>query len=83
MLVRWAKDSNMSLSYLHPTDFTLHTPVTRVRTRNLQEAVSLLTGIYADQQISITASEKEIIVKTSQPDAVIRTSVGNETTITK
>ena len=27
MLTRWSKDSKMTLSYLHPSDFTLHEPV--------------------------------------------------------
>ena len=83
MLVRWAKDSNMTLSYLHPTDFTLHRPVTNIRTGDLQQAVSLLTKIYADQQVSITANQNAIVVKVSEPAAANRTSDGKETAITK
>lgn len=63
MLTRWAQDSKMTLSYLHPTDFTLHAPVTQVRSSNLQEAVSLLTKIYAEQQVLVTASGNEIVVR--------------------
>lgn len=63
MLTRWAQDSEMTLSYLHPADFTLHVPVTQVRTGNLQEAVSLLTKIYAEQQVLVTASGNEIVVR--------------------
>lgn len=83
MLVRWAKDSNMVLSYLHPLDFTLHTPVTHVHTSDLQEAVSLLTKIYADQKVSITASQKEIVVKTGESGAAIPAPARNETIITE
>lgn len=83
MLARWARDSELTLTYLHPDDFTLHRPVTNIRTGDLQEAVSLLTRIYAAQQISITASQKEIVVKAAEPDTVIRTSGVNETAITK
>lgn len=83
MLSRWSQDSNMTLTYLHPHDFTLHKPVTHIRTGDLQEAVSLLTRIYAEQQVSITASQKEIVVKASEPGTAIRTPGVSETAITK
>lgn len=83
MLARWARDANLTLTYLHPDDFTLHRPVTNIRTGDLQEAVLRLTRIYAAQQISITASQKEIVVKVDEPHTVIRTSDVNETVITK
>ncbi|MGH8026102.1 MAG: hypothetical protein ACREO0_05165, partial [Pseudoxanthomonas sp.] len=40
MLTRWAKDSKMTLSYLHPSDFTLYGPVAQIDTNDLQQAVS-------------------------------------------
>ena len=83
MLARWAQDSDLTLTYLHPDDFTLHRPVTNIRTSDLQEAVSLLTRIYAIQRVSITASQKEIVVKADEPDAAIRTQRLNEMGITK
>lgn len=83
MLARWAQDSDLTLTYLHPDDFTLHRPVTNIRTGDLQEAVSLLTSIYAAQRISITATQKEIVVKADEPDAAVRIPGRNETAITK
>lgn len=83
MLARWAQDSDLTLTYLHPDDFTLHRPVTNIRTGDLQEAVSLLTRIYAAQRISITANQKEIVVKVDELSADIRTPGVNETGITK
>lgn len=83
MLARWAKDSDLALTYLHPDDFTLHRPVTQIRTDNLQEAVSRLTMIYADQRISITAGERAIVVTASEQNAVFPASARNETVITK
>ena len=63
MLTRWAKDSKMGLSYQHPSDFTLHAPVAQVHTNDLQQATALLTTIYAAQQVSVTASNNQIIVR--------------------
>ncbi len=81
MLARWAQDSGMTLSYQHRADFTLHAPVTQVRTGNLQEAVSLLTRIYAEQQVVVTASENEIIVESrEQAEAKARQSEGADVT---
>lgn len=63
MLTRWARDSKLSLSYLHPSDFTLHAPIARIRTVNLQDAVSQLNQAYAAQRVSITASGNQIVVR--------------------
>ena len=63
MLTRWARDSKAALIYLHPSDFTLYAPVAQIRTSNLQEALSLLTTIYANQRVSITADQNQIIVR--------------------
>jgi len=67
MLTRWARDSKMTLSYLHPSDFTLHVPVAQVRTSNLQEAVSRLSLIYAEQGVSISATQNQIVVRAVVP----------------
>ena len=67
MLTRWARDSKMTLSYLHPSDFTLHAPVAHVQTNNLQEAVSQLSAIYAEQLVSITVTTNQIVVRVSDP----------------
>lgn len=63
MLTRWARDSKMSLSYLHSSDFTLHAPVEQVSTYSLEQAASLLTSIYAGQRVSVAVEGKQIIVR--------------------
>ena len=63
MLTRWAKDSKMSLSYLHSSDFTLHAPVAQVNTYSLEQATSLLTSIYAGQRVSVALEGNQIIVR--------------------
>ncbi len=62
MLARWSKDSKMTLSYLHPSDFTLHEPVAKIHTNDLQQAVSQLTAAYAGQRVLVTATNNQIVV---------------------
>jgi type IV pilus biogenesis protein CpaD/CtpE len=62
MLSRWAKDSKMTLSYLHPSDFTLYAPVARIDTYDLQQAAAQLTTAYAAQRVRVTHSGNQIIV---------------------
>ncbi len=63
MLSRWAKDANMTLSYQHPDDFILHTPVAKIRTRDIEQAVSQLSRIYADQRVSVVVEGRQITVR--------------------
>ena len=63
MLTRWANDSKMTLSYLHPSDFTLYGPVAQIQTNDLQQAVSQLSAAYAAQRVSVTASNNQIVVR--------------------
>lgn len=70
MLERWARDSKMTLSYLHPSDFTLHSAVAGIRTNSLQEAVSQLTAAFAQQGVSITTESNQIVVGGPTPAAV-------------
>jgi Toxin co-regulated pilus biosynthesis protein Q len=63
MLTRWAKDSKMTLSYLHPSDFTLHLQAAQVQTTSLQDAVTRLSNAYAAQRVSITAEQNQIVVR--------------------
>ncbi|MEP6906534.1 MAG: hypothetical protein ABI858_00920 [Pseudoxanthomonas sp.] len=63
LLERWAHDSKMTLSYLHPSDFRLHGPTGKIRTNSLQQAVSELTTAYAGQRLSVTVSNDQIIVR--------------------
>ena len=80
MLTRWARDSKMTLSYLHPFDFKLHAPAAKIQTSNLQEAASQLSAIYAEQLVSITAIGNQIVVRTS--DSAQIKPVENGTDIT-
>jgi hypothetical protein len=66
MLSRWADDSKMGLSYLHSSDFTLYGPVAQIQTSDLQAAVSQLTAVYAAEQVSVTASDNQIIVRATR-----------------
>lgn len=68
MLERWARDSKMTLSYLHLSDFTLHSAVAGIHTNSLQEAVSQLTTAFAQQGVSITAEGNQIVVHGSTPE---------------
>ena len=70
MLARWSKDSKMTLSYLHPSDFTLYAPVAKIQTNDLQQAVAQLTAAYADQQVLITASNDQIVVSVAPTASV-------------
>jgi hypothetical protein len=70
MLTRWSKDSKMTLSYLHPSDFTLHEPVAKIHTNDLQRAVAQLTAAYAAQQVQITASNNQIVVSVADTPSV-------------
>lgn len=75
MLERWARDSKMTLSYLHPSDFTLHSAVAGIRTNSLQEAVSQLTVAFAQQGVAITTEGNQIVVGGSTPAAAAAAAV--------
>ncbi len=63
MLARWAHDSHMTLSYGHPSDFTLYGPVAQLRTTSLQVAVATLSTLYARQQVEVTVDGNAIVVR--------------------
>jgi len=63
MLSRWASDNGLQLSYQIGSDFTLHQPVARVRSNDIQVAVGELSAIYAAQGIVISADSKQIVVR--------------------
>ncbi len=62
-LTRWAKDSKMTISYLHSSDFTLHAQVANIRTDNLRDALSQLSAAYAPQQVQIVAEQNQIVAR--------------------
>lgn len=65
MLTRWARDSKMTLSYLHSSDFTLHSAVAQIHTNDLKEAVSQLTSAYAAQGVLVTTEGNQIVVRSA------------------
>ena len=65
-LERWAKDSKMTLSYLHPSDFTLHAQVADIRTSNLQDALNQLTAAYSSQQVIVASEQNQIVVRIAE-----------------
>jgi len=74
MLNRWASDNGLQLSYQIASDFTLHQPVSRIRTSDIQSAVSELSAIYAPQGIAIAADGKQIVVQAAGTPAPAATA---------
>lgn len=68
MLNRWARDSKRNLSYLHPNDYTLHLPVSRIRTTSLEQAAAELSTAYAAEGVYIVINGTQIVVS-SAPSA--------------
>lgn len=65
MLARWAKDTGMRLVYNLPYDYTLYTPVSGIRSRNISDAAAQLSSIYSGEHVAITAVDHEIIVESA------------------
>lgn len=63
MLTRWASDNGLQLSYQLGSDFTLHQPVAKVRTNDIQSAMRELSAIYAPQGLSVAANSRQILVQ--------------------
>ncbi|MEO6656937.1 MAG: TcpQ domain-containing protein [Arenimonas sp.] len=62
-LTRWAKDSKMTLSYLHTSDFTLHAQAADIHSANLRDALDQLSAAYASQRVQIVAEQNQIVVR--------------------
>lgn len=62
-LTRWAKDSKMTISYLHSSDFTLHAQVANIRTDNLRDALGQLSAAYASQHVQIVVEQNQIVAR--------------------
>lgn len=71
MLTRWASDNGLQVSYQIGSDFTLHQPVARVRTHDIQSAMSELSAIYAPQGLSIAADSRRILVQAAGATAPV------------
>jgi len=63
MLGRWAADSGLKLAYRLGSDFTLHKPVSRIRTTDIQAAAAELSATYAAQGVSVTSDGRQILVQ--------------------
>jgi len=82
MLERWARDSKMTLSYLHASDFTLHAAVAQIRTNDLGEAVSQLSAAYAVQGVSVATEGNQIVVRSAAPSSAALNPVDGATAAT-
>ncbi len=71
MLERWARDSNLRLSYQHPSDFTLYAPVEQINTDSIEQAAAQLTAIYAPQQVFVSIDGNQVIVSQVAPVATM------------
>lgn len=78
MLTRWAKDSGLQLVYLLPSDFALYTPVSQLHTTDIQEAITKLNALYAEQDVLISADSRQIQVRSAS--AVRAEAAANATT---
>lgn len=67
MLERWAGDSKMRLSYLVPSDFTLHQGVEGIRSSDLASAAAQLSRAYAPQRVAVTVEDNGIVVRALPP----------------
>jgi hypothetical protein len=76
MLARWANDSGRTLSYQIPFDVTLYTPVSGIRTTDLDIATSQLTTIYAAQHVYVSATDRKILVLPSSTISDSATGTG-------
>ncbi len=69
LLSRWASDSGMVLSYLHPSDFTLFEPVQGIRTPSLRQATAELSRLYAGHRVLVEVQDNRLVV-TPLPEPV-------------
>ena len=65
MLERWARDTTMTVSYEHPSDFTLYSAVARIRTGDLHQAVLQVSAGYATQGVVVTTEGNRIVVRSA------------------
>ena len=69
MLTRWSHDTGMQLSYQLPSDYTLYKRVGELHTTDLQSATAELSSIYAAQNVSVSADERQILVQAAAASA--------------
>jgi hypothetical protein len=81
MLTRWAKDSGRELSYQLRSDYTLYTPVKQINTQDINAATDELSHIYAAQLVSVTATDRKILVAQA-PAVTPQAAMNKETPVT-
>lgn len=62
MLARWARDTQRDLTYRAAFDVTLYTPVSTIRSTDIDTAVADLNRIYAAQHLHVAATDRAIVV---------------------
>ena len=67
LLERWAKDSGSQLDYRHASDFSLSPEVRNIQQAQLNDATSMLDGVYAKYGVSIQMSGDRQILVTAIP----------------
>lgn len=63
LLQRWTRDAGLRLRYEHRSDYTLHTGVAQIRTRDLRQAAALLSNAYAAQGVAVTVDGDGVSVR--------------------
>lgn len=71
LLARWAHDTGRALAYRVAFDVTLYTPVSAIRTTDIQTAAAQLNSMYAAQGVVVTVADRNIVVEpaSTPPDA--------------
>ncbi|MCW2004999.1 hypothetical protein FHY30_003823 [Xanthomonas arboricola] len=77
MLERWTKDSNMTLAYNLPSDFTLYGGVSKISTSSVQQATVELSAVYAAQGVSVSVMGNQIVVQSASSATSSSTSSGS------
>jgi hypothetical protein len=62
LLARWARDTQVTLDYRHPADFTLHLPVQALRAQRIEDAAAQLNEIYAAQRVLVAMEGERLVV---------------------
>lgn len=78
MLERWAKDAQLELAYLHPNDYTLHTPVAQIRSYSAEQAAAALSSAYASQGVRVELERGRLVVSQLAAGAVVTRFTADE-----
>lgn len=79
MLDRWAKESGVVLQYEHPSDFVLHSPVSKIQSPTLSGALIEVNSLFAEQKVFARMYGNAVLLVTlsdAKSASVVPTSVG-------